>query len=288
MTTIEVILTLIGVAVAAGQGYLAHAANAQTKLAHATDLRMRKAEGEAERRRAEAQSREEEVRLAEARARTKLEDERFAVAIVETVTTRQVQEIVHEASPSRSDVRFIESLVELCTVKVERLLTDDVKDDETISTPINNALGPLTAFLRAQQVTVDTSRLEQKLGSSDHSKFSWEGQGRHGKIWIINLMAARFVADRSITSVDAFREQFGAEVVRALPGQGFRPEKLLISEEQHSTLKRKYLPGFPLLLDGTAYAVDWSCGFPNTAVGRQVHLPLVQHFRRLGYPATPV
>lgn len=288
VSTTEVILALIGLVVAGGQGYLAYAANRQTELARQADDRQRAADDAAEKRRKDEEDKRVREREAEQRQRAQLEDRRFAVAIVEAVTTRQVREILHDPAPSAADTDFVAGLHDLCAVKVDRLLTDDVRDDTTIVEPIDRALRPLQQFLAARGVAFDAAAIEAKLHTNDTSKHAWEGEGRHGKIWVLNLVAERFVAEHGITTVAEFERSFGDQVAAALPGRSFRRDRMLISEAAHAALARQYLDRSLLHLDGQAFGLAWSCGFPNRAVGTEVHVPLIAHFARLGYPITPV
>lgn len=264
MSTSEVIfaivgvcLTITGIAVAAAQVWVAVSANKQTQLAQEAADRQRLSD-----------------------------DKRFALAICEPLATPEVHAILNDPAPSAEHRAFIQTLYQLCSVKVEALLSPKVKDDRAITDPIDAVLEPVQAFLDQQGVTVDSSRLDEKLGTdrtrSDHTKYAWEGSGRHSKIWMVNLIAQRWAETQQLTTRAAFERSFGEQLRAAVPDRAgeFQSEWLLITDPT------PYLPELLLTLDGVAYGVHWRCGFKNVAIGTGVQKPVIEYFAAThGFPA---
>lgn len=265
MSTSEVIfavvgvcLTITGIAVAAAQVWVAISANRQTQIAQEAADRQRLSD-----------------------------DKRFALAICEPLATPEVHKILNHPAPSPEHRAFVEALYNLCAVKVEALLSPKVKGDPAIADPIQAVLDPVKAFLDQQGVTFDSSRLDEKLRTdrtqSDHTKYAWEGSGRHSKIWTVNLIAQRWAETQQITSLAEFERSFGEQLRAAVPGREseFQSEWLLTADPS-----TPYLPELLLTLDGVAYGVHWRCGFKNVAIGTGVQKPVIEYFAAThGFPA---
>ena len=259
MSTTEVIfaavgacLTLAGVVAASAQVWVAISANKQATLAQQA-----------------------------ADAQRASDDKRFALSICEPLATPEVHAILSKQTPSVEDRSFAEALYALCAVKVEALLSDEVKGDPRIARPIRASLDPVKAFLDHQGVEVDSSRLDEKLGRTDHSKYTWRGSGAHSKIWTINLIAERWAADKELLTRADFERSFGAELCAAVPDRAdeYTASWLVTSEDQ------KYLKARPLTLDGDCFGIHWRCGFRNARIGTEVHRPIIEHFaERHSYP----
>jgi hypothetical protein len=265
MTNTEIIfavvgacLTLIGIAVAGAQVWVAISANRQARLAQeaADHQRMN-------------------------------DDKRFALAICEPLATQEVHAILNKPSPSSEEMSFLQALYDLCDVKGAALLSDEVKGDSSIARPINAALEPVKAFLEQNGLSAETADLDTKLGQVDHSKYSWEGEGRHSKIWTVNLLARRWLDGQpAITTREDFEKSFEAELRAAVPerAEEFNADWLLTDDPS-----QKYLPSLLLDLDGKKYGIHWRCGFRNNQIGTGVHKPIIQHFReRHDFPVRPL
>lgn len=160
---------------------------------------------------------------------------------------------------------------------------------DQLDTLVEEALGAIAALypqqLGEEQQQVATTRQDRR----DRTRYSWDGDGSHSKIWTINLIAERWASTHGLTTVAAFVESFGAELRAAVPDRAdeFTPAWLLTTtHDEKYGARDTYLASTPLVLDGTEYGVHWRCGFKNHQIGTGVHRPVIEHFiRKHGFPA---
>lgn len=240
-----------------------------------------------------AQASEDRQRIADAR--------RFALEILEPLASPEIHEVLNDRSsePPRN-TSLVQAVFTLCEVKVTELLPADVRGDKKIQATIDKAMDPAKQFLsrhggpdysesveRLESVTAAPD-LQTVRNGVDHTKYSWEGTGRHSKIWTINLIAQRFAETAGLTTREAFEEAFLAEIGPVVRDRAVSADRLL-RETTSANEKTNYVPELLLTLDGKKYAITWAAGASDLAqIGVAVHKPIIEHFRLTpAYPVAP-
>lgn len=166
-----------------------------------------------------------------------------------------------------------------------RAFKDSVELPEELDKLVGEALEPIAA-LYPEELGAEHKKFEEKQEqrrTRDSTRYWWDDEGPHPKMWTINLIAKRWADTHNISSKAEFIASFGEELKKAVPSRDgeFNPDRLLTTDSKEPYLK----DGLLLRLDGTAYGVWNPCGFRENKIGIEVHKPVIEYFRDThGYP----
>jgi len=226
----------------------------------------------------------------------KSQDLTLALDILKDLSTYEVSKLVQEKP--RSETPEYEFLVHTQLIAIGKQIALSENHEKNIDNEILVELKNQSAGL--DSIVGNDKRLRNKkkvlaakhgVGQGDRSKYSWNDEGSLPKYETLQHIALRFVELNNIRTQDDFDTKFGAVVKQVLgesvDGKSFNAKALLI--DSSPTAKKADQKRFQNLLsigalqfeDGPPQIISWSVGYGSVAaIGRAIHLPLIEHFSK--------